>query len=640
MGDGFASDETDAGAHVVLGHVAPFSLGPLCVEPALRRVSNERGDEEFVQPRVMQVLVALARARGQVLTRDDLIDSCWGGTIVGDDALNRVVSQVRKLADDIGQGAFSVETVTRVGYRLRSRDEVSSASQGAPRATARVQLRGRLQLPSWSWAALAPLLLTLLAGGWWLVQPHNDRQLSLGLSGFQAIGDGIERGLPASIDQEFRTALGDGSVALTGARADLILTGTVRRVGDSLRLMTRLEDAASSTTLWTRTQDVPVGDERVVPELARISTEIVRCGLRGAWSHHRRLSNAHFTLVLRWCDLDATTGQSFQTLDAARHISVQAPDFASGWLALAWAANPDHLPSSSEGGALRRESMAAALRVIALEPEAQEGYAVLAVMLSPDRAMEREALLRWATGLRSLICPCAYQYLGDFLVQSGRAEEALRIYRRGLDQESGGLPLWRLAMAYHLTGRQQGANDTAERIEALHPRDPIVRFVRRSLALWDGRWVQAAELTRRDRPGEQAALREAMTALAAGEPERIGRARAAIERFPVDAASELTVVPILAALGGTDSVLARLEASRARGDHYAAPGRMPGLSRPLLFDPLLRPIWYDPRFPAFLERAGFIRYWRESGSRPDMCRFSGAPSFCRLLGPERASRAG
>ena len=371
MGEDFASDETvDAGSPVVLGHVAPFSVGPLRVEPALRRVSNGGGAEEFVQPRVMQVLVALARAQGQVLTRDDLIDSCWGGTIVGDDALNRVVSQVRKLADGIGGGTFSVETVARVGYRLRNRDEDSSASIAAPPTTARMEGRNRLRFKSWGWAALAPLLLTLFATGWWLVQPPNDRQVSLGLGGFQAIGDGIERGLPASIDQEFRTALGDGAVALTGARADLILTGAVRRVGDSLRLMTRLEDAASNTTLWTRTQDVPAGDERVVPELARISTEIVRCGLRGAWSHHRRLSNAHLTLFLRWCDLDATTGQSFQTLDAARQISAQAPDFASGWLALAWAANPDHLTSSREGGALRRESMAAALRVIALEPDA------------------------------------------------------------------------------------------------------------------------------------------------------------------------------------------------------------------------------------------------------------------------------
>ena len=161
--------------------------------------------------------------------------------------------------------------------------------------------------------------------------------------------------------------------------------------------------------------------------------------------------------------------------------------------------------------------------------------------------------------------------------------------------------------------------------------------MRRQIALWNGQWVQAAELTRRDRPSEQAALREAMAALAAGEPERIGRAREAIERFPIDAASELTVVPILAALGGTDAVMARLESSRARGDFYAAPGRMPGLARPVLFDPLLRPIWYDPRFPTFLERAGFIRYWRESGSRPDMCRFNGAPSFCRLLEPARAN---
>ncbi|MGZ2412489.1 tetratricopeptide (TPR) repeat protein [Sphingomonas sp. F9_3S_D5_B_2] len=63
----------------------------------------------------MEVLVALARASGQVVTRDELIDLCWAGRIVTDDAINRVVSRIRQ----VGAGAnFTIETITKVGYRL------------------------------------------------------------------------------------------------------------------------------------------------------------------------------------------------------------------------------------------------------------------------------------------------------------------------------------------------------------------------------------------------------------------------------------------------------------------------------------------------------------------------------------------
>ena len=66
----------------------------------------------------MQVLVALCRASGSIVTRDELIDRCWDGRIVTDDAINRVLSRIRQVACDIGGSSFKVETVTKVGYRL------------------------------------------------------------------------------------------------------------------------------------------------------------------------------------------------------------------------------------------------------------------------------------------------------------------------------------------------------------------------------------------------------------------------------------------------------------------------------------------------------------------------------------------
>lgn len=124
---------------VVLAHEPPFDLGRLRVVPPIRQVLGD-GRSETVEPRVMQALVALARANGEVVIRDELIERCWDGRIVSDDAINRVLSRIRQIAAGIGGGSFAVETIPRVGYRLVARTgegeepKAVGASPPAPRA--------------------------------------------------------------------------------------------------------------------------------------------------------------------------------------------------------------------------------------------------------------------------------------------------------------------------------------------------------------------------------------------------------------------------------------------------------------------------------------------------------------------------
>ena len=102
---------------VELARSAAFALGPLRVVPAAREVERD-GVRETLEPRVMQVLVALAQAGGGVVGRDELIARCWDGRIVVDNAINRVISRLRRLSATLGEGCFRIETVAKVGYRL------------------------------------------------------------------------------------------------------------------------------------------------------------------------------------------------------------------------------------------------------------------------------------------------------------------------------------------------------------------------------------------------------------------------------------------------------------------------------------------------------------------------------------------
>lgn len=103
---------------VELAHEPDFTLGRLTVSPSRRALIRTDGTQDVLEHRVMQVLIALARAKSGIVTRDELTQSCWDNRVVGEDAINRVISRLRRAAETIGADSFRIETVTKIGYRL------------------------------------------------------------------------------------------------------------------------------------------------------------------------------------------------------------------------------------------------------------------------------------------------------------------------------------------------------------------------------------------------------------------------------------------------------------------------------------------------------------------------------------------
>lgn len=178
-----------------LAHDSDFRLGRTLVRPSLLQVQREAQPPRSLEPRIMQVLVVLARADGDVVSRGDLIECCWGGRVVGDNAINRVVSRLRQLAAGICAGDFEIETIARVGYRLKpSRASAAGRAVSALPSDAAQKARGAVApaeppwpaalLPSrrrWLNAALAAAVacgLGGLAGAAWFTRRHpNSRSL-------------------------------------------------------------------------------------------------------------------------------------------------------------------------------------------------------------------------------------------------------------------------------------------------------------------------------------------------------------------------------------------------------------------------------------------------------------------------------
>ena len=105
---------------IILAHSPQFRLGALLVRPSFRQIAGRTS--VTLEPRVMQVLIALVKADGEVVSRDDLVEMCWSGRVVGDDSINRVIGLLRKLSRRLPEGQFSIETIARVGYRLVAGD--------------------------------------------------------------------------------------------------------------------------------------------------------------------------------------------------------------------------------------------------------------------------------------------------------------------------------------------------------------------------------------------------------------------------------------------------------------------------------------------------------------------------------------
>jgi DNA-binding winged helix-turn-helix (wHTH) protein len=96
-----------------------FMLAGWRVRPLQNRLSSAAG-EIVLEPKAMDVLVALAAARGQTVSREDLLNLVWPNVFVADDSLHRAVSRLRRALSQHRELSEAVITVPRRGYRLNT----------------------------------------------------------------------------------------------------------------------------------------------------------------------------------------------------------------------------------------------------------------------------------------------------------------------------------------------------------------------------------------------------------------------------------------------------------------------------------------------------------------------------------------
>ncbi|HSR50831.1 MAG TPA: transcriptional regulator, partial [Acidobacteriota bacterium] len=130
-----------------------FRIAEWVVVPSLNRLQGPAGTVRL-EPKVMRVLVELARRPGRVVTRQRLIETVWEGTFVGEETLTRTISELRKAFGDDPRSPRVIETIRKSGYRLLTPVEELASSAGHSRSSDPLSRPSQPSIPWRRWAAL------------------------------------------------------------------------------------------------------------------------------------------------------------------------------------------------------------------------------------------------------------------------------------------------------------------------------------------------------------------------------------------------------------------------------------------------------------------------------------------------------
>lgn len=634
---------------VDLAREPDFRLGGLEVRPSSREVIAGEA-REVLEPRVMQVLVALARRRGQVVSRDELVASCWGGRVVGDDAIQRAVAAVRRLGE--ARGAFAVETVSRVGYRLSKAGPARARPPGP-----------RLRQPA---AMAAVLVLLLVGGGLWAAWDRIfPRPLPLRVAVLPFDVSGQDPQAHAFADSLLDTLIGallagqveavsrTESLALRGPEAaaeirrlgiGLVLDGIVTSDGKQLSVRVDLEDPRSHATLWSRAFNGPIQDaERLRTQVAARST-VVTQSAASPDSQPIRRDPALLAEYLEATDHNLAGADMSRSLALARDLVARAPGFAGGHAQLAWSIQTTRGELSPDAyAAAAAESMREAKRALAIDPNYGTAYVALSGVAPYSQWRQREALILKGLAVWPNDWSGHWTYSG-FLIQAGRAREAVREARRAVALQPYQNSRDVLAMAQALSGRTDEAMATLGEARRMWGEDnPELALAQFDVAVF------AAEPSSRERalalihdPVVVSAFRDLgvsaqvpvwqVTVQALASRDEAGK-RAALSLLSDAVANGIVgpseAIETMAAFGDVDAAFRTAERTFTPAK-VAEPARVSLLNTEPLFAPIAAPLRRDRRFMQLADRLGLVDYWITSGQWPDFCAEPGLPYDCKI----------
>ncbi|HEY0461641.1 MAG TPA: winged helix-turn-helix domain-containing protein [Pyrinomonadaceae bacterium] len=454
------------------------------VEPEEFRVFKN-GAPLTLEPKAFQVLVFLLEERGRLISKDELLDAVWKDSFVTQNALTRVIAQLRRALGDATQNSSYIETVPTRGYRFiaeveeietKSAAESDSPAAIADETAAQVETAaGHRKASTFFWkrreVIIAALLLSITAtlGIVYFVYSKKLKETeansespeqTLAVLPFKLLNPDDESNyLSVGLADSLITKLSNvrsltvrptGSVIRYGSndieaanagrdlKVESVIDGVIQKDGDRVRVTVQLIRVADGKPIWANSYDTQfVNIFQVQDEISARITDALKVRLSA--EEQTRLERPPtgnieaFQLYLR--GNDNLNSISPDHLNAAIKYFNDAialdPNFA---LAYAKLANAYGIARSFNFPSAAQLAEKAALKAIELDPnlaEAHTSIAVLQFWVYRDTGKAQDSFVHSLE--LNPNSTYTHQYYAWFLVATAHFDEAERHLRRALE---------------------------------------------------------------------------------------------------------------------------------------------------------------------------------------------------------------
>lgn len=429
-----------------------LAFGEYVLDPD-RRELKQGPNQIALEPQVFDVLLHLIRNRDKVVTRDDLIEAVWNGRIVSESTLTSRVNAARKAVADSGEQQALIKTYPRRGFRFvadvqaidgASPEKADQVTAGKPIANGPVvdadaQKPGSEPRVDWAGRpAIAVLPFKNLSA-----DPEQDY-----------FSDGITEDIIAALSKyrslviiarnsSFAFKEADGDIRQVGLilGTDYMVEGSVRKIGQRVRITAQLVETEGGRQLWAERYDRDLQDlfalqdeitttiaARVEPEIGaadRLRAERKAVPALHAWDFFR-LGTKHF--------YKSTAADNLEAQRLLRRAIELDPNLADayGYLCYALVLSMiyfDAEPNEEQLG----EAIAVGRKAVEIDDKDgllrfMYGRALLAGKAYDDALAELETAVELNPSLA-----VAYCGLGDSLAYEGRISEAIPYFQKAID---------------------------------------------------------------------------------------------------------------------------------------------------------------------------------------------------------------
>ena len=463
-----------------------------------------------VEPKAMQVLVALAEHAGRVLSREELLARVWPGVVVGDEVLTQTIIKLRKALGDDPRSPSYIETISKRGYRLIARPQPVQTQAAAPIEVTSAALpptERRWRAMVIGVAALAVAFVAAAGAYRYHLQQRAGAEASpsareasqngpitVTVMPFEALGQDSEHSyLARGISNDLMTDLSrlpqlrlispsNAAPSANGASgARFLVLGSVQREAGMLRINTRLVDTQTGQQLWSERFERPFGDlfavqDEIVHKLTALLPATLNDATRQqlARRHTRNLEAYDLFLRAQSAFLVRQAGVNEEARALYRQALALDPAFARAYAGLAMTyAMDDRLRTPAESSASQARALELAESARLIDPDIPEVYWALGFVHVQSRRHQAaiDALNR-AIELNPSYAD-AYAFMGGIYTYLGQSAKTIPLLRTALrlNPDGGYLYFMILGRAYLYENDMEQAIINLREAAARNPAD-------------------------------------------------------------------------------------------------------------------------------------------------------------------------